>query len=46
MPDIDGFFHAFQAGGPFSPSFMAVVGALRTSRHNQPVVFEVGAISE
>jgi hypothetical protein len=28
VPDIYRFFHAFQAWGPFSPTFVAVVGAL------------------
>ena len=46
VADGGGFLDGFQAGGPFAPGIVAVVGGLRASGDDEGVVVEGSAIEE
>ena len=46
VADGGGFFNGLQAGGPFAPGVVAVVGGLRAGGDDEGVVVEGGAVEE
>ena len=46
VPDGRGFLDGLEAGGPFAPGIISIIGSLRTGGHDQRVVFERRAIPQ